>query len=148
MKIEQNRPVSSTNFNSKDSKTPIQVKSNATVKSVIKKNSTQTPVKNISVGKPMAKTSHECKPQKNLSSNTIVDISKPSIQQISENVESHLINDKKIEININIDKNILLNQCHLYFGRVYSRLKQFDLAKEFYLKVIEKEPKVNLKKIN
>ncbi len=40
------------------------------------------------------------------------------------------------------DANVILIQAELYLARVYSRLKDFNTAKSFYDRVIQKEPKV------
>lgn len=43
---------------------------------------------------------------------------------------------------ISLDSDSILIQAQLYLARVYSRLKDFNTAKTYYEKVIQKEPKV------
>lgn len=143
-KIEQNRPASANKSKVKDSKIT-QPKSNVVSKPVVKKNTTQQIPKTTPAGKTVAKNTHECKPAKTMPENPVSE--KTIIEQPNSNESVKLEKNPKIEIKINIDKNILFNQCQLYLARVYSRLKQFDLSKQFYLKVIENEPKVNFKLI-
>lgn len=144
-KFEQNRPASSNKSKIKDSKVT-QPKSNIISKPIAKKNPVQPIVKNSSSSKTSQKNTHECKPQKTMLENSQPE--KQVIKPADDNVEVKLEkNDQKVEIKNHINKSILFNQCQLYLARVNSRLKQYETAKEFYLKVIEREPKVILKKL-
>ena len=49
--------------------------------------------------------------------------------------------------NFNFNKFVLFVQIQLVSARVYSRLKEFDKARSFYEKAIQKEPKVFFQRI-
>ena len=55
---------------------------------------------------------------------------------------ANFIKFKSKKLVISLDSDSILIQAQLYLARVYSRLKDFNTAKTYYEKVIQKEPQV------
>jgi hypothetical protein len=99
---------------------------------------TKTPTKNLPVS-----NKSDCKP------NQVRPSSKPSSAEAKESAKiSTVLIDKPETLKYirtnkqTFDKDILNIQVNLYLGRVYSKLKEIDKAKNFYFTVIKKEPNV------
>ncbi|CAF0731786.1 unnamed protein product [Brachionus calyciflorus] len=127
-----NRPPSKT----KDTK-PVPVKSPAKPIPINNKKPIPVPSKNTKTTQPQH--NHSKKPIDTQQQVQSVPVTVPPPEPII--TPNNQEEESKEKIQINIDKKVLLIHCYLYTARAHSRLKQFDLAKSFYLKVIESEPK-------